>query len=140
MVCSRSLKIGHLPLHCCSQESPGFFFLFCFWFFFCLFLFGLWVIRYGVLFLPPIQAVFRPPLESACYHDPISNLLPPPLSPLLSLLLLPPPSLSCSGHRLSSSSPLPSNNVCIHVPKETPTGPQTHSHARTNAILWASPE
>lgn len=44
-----------------------------------------WVIRYGVLFLPPIQAVFRPPLESACYHNPISNLLPAPLfSPLSS--------------------------------------------------------
>lgn len=50
----------------------------------------------------------------------------PPL-PFLLLILL-----SCSGHRLSSSGPLLSNNVCIHVPMET--DPQKHSHTHTNTF------
>lgn len=110
------------------MRAQGFFLFYLICFF--VFLIWTWVIQCGVLFLPPIQALFRPPLERACYHDPIPNLLLS--SPLLFFLIL--LLLSCSGHRLASSSPLPSNNVCIHVPKETPTDPQTHSHTHTNTF------
>lgn len=60
--------------------------------------------------------VLPTPHESPCYPDPLTNLPSFPSLPF-SLLLL----HSDCEHRLSSSIPLLSNNVCIHEPN-------THNH------------
>lgn len=96
--------------------------------------FMLSVIRCGCsfscLFYPPnppwISQIPRP-----TYTPPLPSFLPSPalfLSPPLFLLLL--SLLSCCWHRLSSSSPLLSNNVCIHPPK----APHTHPHRSTDML------
>ncbi len=86
----------------------------------------------GALFTA--YSILPTPHESPWYPDPLTNLLSPPSSlPCsfsLSILLL---LLSCCGHRLSSSSRLLSNNVCIHPPKAT----HTHTHSFTDTLTPA---
>lgn len=112
MLCIRSPWIGHLHLYRCFPMT--------------LFFGDLGDPVWGALSaayssrstLAWVSLLPRPPFQTSS----------PPL-PFLLLILL-----SCSGHRLSSSGPLLSNNVCIHAPMETPTDPQKHSHTHINTF------
>lgn len=117
MLCIRSPWIGHLHLYRCFPMT---------------------------LFCRDLGDPVWGALSAASFKLLSPRLLPrphfkrPPL-PFLLLLLL----LSCSGHSLSSSGPLLSNNVCIHAPMETQihrntvTPTQTHFVGFPRVKLWS---